>query len=69
MHGEYAKKNKNIFGEDAKSLLPYTENTEIDIKLSRSYSEFLTKAKKFWSIITLLNMIEWAKNHLTLLSL
>ncbi len=52
----------NEFGEPAKGILPYMENTPIDIKASLSRQIFDQFPKKMWSLITLLGMIEWAKN-------
>ena len=51
----------NVSGEYAKIILPYMENTPIDIKLRLSRRISAQNQKKFWSKITSPNMIEWPK--------
>jgi hypothetical protein len=49
------------FGEYAKSILPYMENTPIDIKLSLSRRIFDQNQNNFRSSIPVLYMFEYAK--------
>jgi hypothetical protein len=55
-------------GEYAQIILPYKENTPIDIK-SANLCESRRKQKKSDPKITFQDITKWAKKHLTLLSL
>jgi hypothetical protein len=61
-------KNINVFGEYAKSVLPYMENTPIDIKVSIS-TNFRPNSEKILVLNHLTGHDRMGKNHLTLLSL